>query len=203
MSYAIFSNGQPLLTVLTYLAAPLQHVSQRQEGYHDVGTLQFVIPELQEDGARGGHYVLVGQHDPFGISCRSAGVAYGSEVGGLRGLKKRKIFSLKCLLVKFVVCTHYFRMVLLGAERLHVRVLDDFDAHILRPLLGRDPDVFDHYQLLQTSGGFLHQHIALDVILAYHYGYFSYKTKAIYYPIVLKSVRPAYFKINSIPIHIV
>jgi hypothetical protein len=55
-------------------------VGQRQERDENVGTLHLVVAHLHEDGAHRGHHVLVGQHDAFGVTGGTAGVANGAEI---------------------------------------------------------------------------------------------------------------------------
>jgi len=57
---------------MAYLATPLQHVGQRQVGYHDVRVSRRVGAELMHARACAGDDVLVGQHDALGIALNNS-----------------------------------------------------------------------------------------------------------------------------------
>lgn len=75
---------------IRYLAGPLEHVRERQEGDEDVGGAEALAADVQYAGRHYGHHVKVGEHDALGVTRCAACVAYGAQTVRLWRLKTRK-----------------------------------------------------------------------------------------------------------------
>lgn len=105
-------------------AASFQHVRQRQEADHRVLVRGLVLAQLNEYRAYARYHVLVRQHHAFRVTRGPRCVGYGAQIGRFGG---------------------NLRVILLGAQPLHVVELEQLDATVLRPLVRRLSCFFYHH----------------------------------------------------------